>query len=104
VAAFRLGALPGLIQQNINGWIAPKGNLNILGELIHHWSTLNQEQIQQLSKNCHETVFSHYSYQAVIPKVLKVYQQAMDKKGLLWPSHAYQATPDMPARAVEPRD
>ena len=104
VAAFRLGALPELIQQNINGWIAPKENIDVLGELINHWSTLTQEQVQQLSEHCYQTVHNNYSYQAVIPKVLEIYRQAMDKKGLPWPSRAFLTTPDRPSKAVEPRD
>ncbi|MGI9276786.1 MAG: glycosyltransferase family 4 protein [Endozoicomonas sp.] len=86
VAAFGLGALPELIEQNVNGWIAPQGNIKILSNLVQFWLSLPLEEKRKRSKNCLQTIVRSYSYEAVIPKVLEVYQDAVTTKGLRWPN------------------
>lgn len=103
VAAFRLGALPQLIQQNHNGWIAPEGNIKILSQLIECWSKLPKEQLSFLSSNCKKSIAQSYSYDAVIPKVLAVYKDECSKKGHIWPEVEVSGT-KTPASLADTRE
>ena len=89
VAAFGLGALPELIEQNVNGWIAPQGNIKILSNLVQFWLSLPLEEKRKRSESCFQSIARSYSYDAVIPKVINIYRIAANSKGLSWPdSHS----------------
>ncbi|MGI9283311.1 MAG: glycosyltransferase family 4 protein [Endozoicomonas sp.] len=85
VVAYRLGALPQLIQQNANGWIAPKENIRVMAELIKHWASLDKAHLTNLSRYCQKTIEKDYSYEAILPQILSVYHEALSKKGQSWP-------------------
>ncbi len=82
VFSFGLGAMPQLIKQGINGWIAPLGNIRQMSDDIANWQRLSENDKAQIRKNCRETIQASYSPQAVLPEILGVYQQACDDKSL----------------------
>ncbi|WP_062267340.1 glycosyltransferase family 4 protein [Endozoicomonas arenosclerae] len=97
VAAYRLGALPELIKQNCNGWIAPTGNIRVMAELVSNWSKLDAAQLSALSKSCQQTIEQQYSYDAILPEILTVYKQALSKKGLPWPENQWLSSQKLTA-------
>lgn len=92
VISFELGALPQLIEQGVNGWITPKGDIQSMSSLIELWQSLPDSVQEQIRKSCINTITKDYSYKAVLPQVLEVYRKACREKGLLWPASKYRAT------------
>ena len=84
VLAFRLGALPDLIQPDINGWIIPEGNLKEMSQKLDYWSQLTAAEKNTIAKSCVQTISNNYSYEAVIPELLTLYQFAVTAKGKVW--------------------
>lgn len=85
VISFALGALPELIRQGVNGWIAPRGNIEEMSKLIYLWFSLPETIKSEIRNACRETVARSYSYKAVLPEVLEVYARASEKIGQPWP-------------------
>ncbi|WP_051785729.1 glycosyltransferase family 4 protein [Endozoicomonas numazuensis] len=85
VVAYRLGALPQLIQQNANGWIVPRENIQVMTKLIKHWSCLDAAHLDNMTQCCLKTIEKDYSYEAILPQIVSVYRHALSKKGLSWP-------------------
>ena len=85
VISFHLGALPDLIKQGVNGWIAPEGDIQEMGKLVQLWFSL-PEQVKALVRDaCRQTIARSYSYKAVLPQVLEVYARAAQRAGQYWP-------------------
>lgn len=76
VAAFELGALPELIQNDENGWIVPPGDLNAMAGVVKRWAGLSESQKAGMRNAAVETIRAAYSPQAVLPQVLAVYAAA----------------------------
>lgn len=76
VASFELGALPGLIQNDQNGWIVPLNDLDAMAAVIRKWAGLPHDQKAAMSANAVNTIRKAYSPEAVLPEVLDVYRQA----------------------------
>lgn len=85
VFCFHLGALPQLIRQGVNGWIAPLGDIRKMSEQLLFWHQLPESRKNEIRQHCINTVKSAYSYQAVLPKILNVYQSASKQYGQDWP-------------------
>lgn len=76
VASFELGALPGLIQNDSNGWIVPPDDIAAMASVIRKWASLAPEQQAAMSSQAVDTIRAAYSPEAVLPEILDVYQQA----------------------------
>ncbi|USE35168.1 glycosyltransferase family 4 protein [Endozoicomonas sp. SCSIO W0465] len=85
VLSFPLGGLPDLILQGFNGWTSPVGDLNEMSNLLQFWFSLPEAVKWQIREACVATIINRYSSQAILPKILDVYQQAVQAKGHDWP-------------------
>ena len=90
VLSFAVGALPGLIEAGSNGWIISEGNIKQMSKQVRHWQHLSDEDKKRLARTCIETIRKNYSYDAVIPELLTLYQQAVNKAGYIWPEMPIQ--------------
>ena len=81
VLCFPLGGLPDLIVQGFNGWTSPVGDLHGMSNLLQFWFSLPEAVKWQLREACVATVINKYSSQAILPKILDVYQRAVQAKG-----------------------
>lgn len=86
VISFALGALPDLIEQGVNGWIAPKGDIEEMGKLVQLWFSLPAPVKSEIRNTCRHAIANSYSYKAVLPQILKVYAKAAEQRGQPWPS------------------
>ena len=84
VISFALGALPDLIDQGVNGWIAPQGDILEMGKLIQLWFSLPASVKSIIRNACRQTIAHSYSYEAVLPQILEVYARAADRAGQAW--------------------
>lgn len=73
VAAFNVGALDKLIQDNQNGWLLPPGDMAAMVEVIRDWRNCDPQLRIKRQLNAISTVRKHYSAEAVVPKLLKAY-------------------------------
>ncbi|MGI2026772.1 glycosyltransferase family 4 protein [Endozoicomonas acroporae] len=93
VLSFPLGGLPDLIVQGFNGWTSPIGDLNAMSNLLQFWDSLPEAVKWQIREACIATVINNYSSQAILPKILDVYQQAVQAKGYDWPNTLIKESP-----------
>lgn len=73
VAAFAVGALPTLIEDGRNGWLAPPLDTNVLESHVQKWSRLTFDARNQFATRARNTICTAYSPEAVLPKILEVY-------------------------------
>ncbi|MFC1747536.1 glycosyltransferase [Pseudomonadota bacterium] len=76
VAAFDVGALPSLITDGINGYLAKQGDINALAEKVQIWITASNEQRMHLGREARQRIEDAYSCQCGIPRILAVYQHS----------------------------
>ena len=84
VICFTLGALPDLIEQGVNGWMAPRGDIQEMGKLVQFWFSLPEPVKSEIRNACRQTIARSYSYKAVLPQILKVYAKAVKQLGQPW--------------------
>ncbi|MEZ8190971.1 glycosyltransferase family 4 protein [Vibrio sp. 1F279] len=72
VLATSVGNLPKLIEHQVNGYLA--NSEAELEQFLSLWISLSIEQRDFLRSNAIKTVKNQYSPQAVVPKLLKIYQ------------------------------
>ena len=87
VISFALGALPELIEQGVNGWIVPQGNIQEMGKLVQLWFSLPSTVKSEIRNACRHTIANSYSYKAVLPQILEVYSRTSEQLGQPWPSN-----------------
>lgn len=85
VISFALGALPNLIEQGVNGWIAPQGDIKEMSRLIKLWFSLPAAVKSEIRNACRQTIARDYSYKAVLPQIFEVYARASGQIGQPWP-------------------
>ena len=90
VLSFAIGALPELIEPGRNGWIISTGNIKQMSQQVRHWQHLSDEDRKNLAQTCIETIRKNYSYDAVIPELLALYQQVVNNAGYIWPERSIQ--------------
>lgn len=73
VVAFAVGALPNLIEDGRNGWLAPPLNTIILEYHLQNWSRLSRDERHRFATRARDTIQAAYSPEAVLPKILDVY-------------------------------
>lgn len=71
IIASRVGELPNLIINGENGWLAYEEAT--FSEQLQQWQSLSDEGQLAMRVNATNTIHQHYSQQAVIPKLLKIY-------------------------------
>ncbi|WP_114764516.1 glycosyltransferase family 4 protein [Vibrio rhodolitus] len=71
VIATNVGELPQLIRHQENGFIAQ--NESELATCLDDWLNLPIEQQSLIRQQAAQTIHQHYSQQAIIPKMLKIY-------------------------------
>jgi len=76
VAATGVGGLPELIQSGKNGWIVPPLGMDALINVVRDWSNTPECGRAKMANAARQTVADNFSPQAILPKVLAVYQQA----------------------------
>ena len=76
VAAFAVGALPGLIESGQNGWLAPPLDLPALAGAVRAWADLDAAGRARMSAAARATIAARYTPEAVLPRLLKVYREA----------------------------
>lgn len=75
VCAFAVGDLPMLIQDGVNGWLVPKGDLKLMAERIQHWQSLTSTDKLAIRQQARATIINHYSVEAILPLIMQVYQR-----------------------------
>ena len=85
VISFDLGALPDLIEQGVNGWIAPQGDIQEMSKLVKLWFSLPAPVKSEIRNACRKTIAGSYSYKAVLPQVIEVYARAAKRASHQWP-------------------
>ena len=91
VAAFDVGGLAKVVEHGRNGWIAPPGDSNALGDDIRRWCRLDTQTRAGMSAQARRTVKQGFSPQAVVPGIIEIYRKTLSDKG----------RPDTPARREE---
>ena len=76
IAAFAVGGLPRLVRNGEGGWLAEPGNVAALAGHIRRWSGLQTPARATLSDRARKTVADRFSAKAVLPNLLRVYEQA----------------------------
>lgn len=92
VISFAMGALPELIQQGINGWIAPAGNIKGISSFVRLWQALPETVKNQIRQSCIQTISKSYSYEAVLPLILDIYGIACQQAGVSWSGKQQKVT------------
>ncbi|USD67797.1 glycosyltransferase family 4 protein [Vibrio sp. SCSIO 43136] len=82
VAAMKVGALDELIDHRTNGWLAESDNELLAG--VMEWLQLTPEQKKSIANNAQYTINLNFSSQAVVPKILNIYQ--IDNKATKTPA------------------
>ncbi|MEE8351642.1 MAG: glycosyltransferase family 4 protein [Rhodospirillales bacterium] len=77
VAAFGVGDLPRVIAHGQNGWLAAPGNIKELANHLRQWSTLERGHLDEISAKARGTIRDQYSTDAVIPRIIRIYQETI---------------------------
>lgn len=76
VAAFAVGALPGLIEHGVNGWLVEPGDLDAMAQVIGDWRAMDAEALADMAAHAVATIQERYSPDALLPRILEVYAAA----------------------------
>jgi len=77
VASFAVGALPEVIDDSVNGYLAPAGDLAALAERIGRWRALDAEGRQALSNAARDTVAKRFSRAAGVQAIRAYYDNLL---------------------------
>ncbi|NDY83493.1 glycosyltransferase [Orrella sp. NBD-18] len=80
VAAFNIGGLPDIVQQQKNGWLAPAFDTDQLAQGIL-WLLEDQERWQSLSQSSRQLALDRYSPEVIVAQYLNVYEAARQQSG-----------------------
>ncbi|GAD89348.1 putative glycosyltransferase [Vibrio halioticoli NBRC 102217] len=72
VLALNVGALEKLIDQASNGWVVD--DITALSQCLQQWFEMTTPEKEHMANNAINTIEQHYSTQAVVPKILSLYQ------------------------------
>jgi glycosyltransferase involved in cell wall biosynthesis len=76
VLASNVGALPDIIQPNINGWLHNYDDISAMASCIEAWSNFTPQTHNQMSQNCIEQVTKHFGSDDPLRQILDVYKKA----------------------------
>lgn len=77
VACFAVGALPELIEDNVNGFAVPPGDMDHLSYRIIQWSRIGPSLRSAMSLGARRTIQDRYSVERILPQVIGVYANAL---------------------------
>ena len=75
VVASQVGALPTLIHHDINGWLLPVAEREAFIATILQWQSMPVDRQMMMRWHAHDHVAAAFSVDAVLPKMMAVYQQ-----------------------------
>jgi glycosyltransferase involved in cell wall biosynthesis len=73
VAAFAVGALPELIRDGVDGFLAPPGDLDALARHIRRWASLSQDARAAMGEQARAAIAARYGREAGIARMRKAY-------------------------------
>jgi glycosyltransferase involved in cell wall biosynthesis len=76
VAAFALGGLSELIEDRVNGFLAPPDDEAALEAAVRHWLSTPSAERAALSEAARSRIVAHYSAEAIVAQILEVYREA----------------------------
>lgn len=77
VAAFALGALPQLLKTNENGFIAAADDMDELTGCIKRWSEMPETDKHEMRCTARHTIEDYYSPEAVLPRIIALYENVL---------------------------
>jgi len=80
VIASEVGGIPELITNKVNGFLHPKGDYTKLAEKITTVLEMNEEHIQELSKNAYITWKNNYDYELIRKDYLNIIDQLIKRE------------------------
>ncbi|WP_370978434.1 glycosyltransferase family 4 protein [Agaribacterium sp. ZY112] len=79
VISYDLGQIGKVIQNEINGFIVQTGNPSQLKSTLNKALLLDQQQKDEIRKQAIQSIYQHYSRQAVLPQYVSQYQVSLNK-------------------------
>lgn len=76
VLASRVGGVPSIVQDGVNGWLFQPDDLDGAERGLQSWLKLDDASQSRLREACWRHVGKNFSEEAVFPKVIAVYQAA----------------------------
>lgn len=76
VAAFAVGALPEVIQDGVNGWLAAPQDLTGLQAAVRRWAALDDAARCRIGEAARAAVRERYDRDAAVRRILMVYEAA----------------------------
>ena len=73
VAAFAVGGLPDLIEDGVNGFLVPPGDIAALSKAVLGWHRLDRPGRQALSEAARATIARDYGQAAGVEKIRRIY-------------------------------
>ena len=77
VAGYQVGFLSELID-NKTGWLSPVGDLTSLQYSIDSWLRQSTERSELMAQECQNKVLFEYNAEIIVPKIISLYQQALN--------------------------
>lgn len=93
VLAARVGGLPGLVHQDVTGWLFAPGNIAEAAAHVAVWQGLSSEARSALRIASHESALERFSEAAVLPQILKIYGEAGLDTARTTTTHQSKAAP-----------
>lgn len=82
VASFAVGALPEVIEDGVNGFLAPAGDLEALAERINRWQALDASGRMALSLAARATVSTRFGRAAGVDAIRACYARLRGRRGI----------------------
>lgn len=81
VAAYAVGGLPAVVDDERTGWLVPPGDRAALARAIIAWQSQSAAEAIAMGEAARASVASRFSLDAGIDKILAVYAEALDVPG-----------------------
>lgn len=76
VAASATGALPGVIEHGVNGFLFPVGDVRAAGQAVETWLGMDKSRRKAMSVAARATIQQRYSPEFGLPAILAAYAGA----------------------------